>query len=431
MKLKVFLMLVLSMVLLISQTAFASPSTTNSEENPKKDKEIKWRLVYNETFNKPFNEPDQWIQDTYGDDSPYHVGPYDEDGNFFVDKGGQDFLDRLSTFDSYRKSFTYGEDGWLTVELYGRDSDKDGTPETGGKFVSEKGKAKLISERHYDGAIIRPTNELPDRYRIEVEVSNINFGGKNNGSWDYENGKSNGYDGDEIADPWRFNNRNTTPYTATDENGVYFLAITDYPNPAPHNNVFIHHHRKVVMDTDNNKDEWSNVWNPTLNNGEGGFEPDGSQYISMIWLQGNDFGDDWTGNRFTTYTPDGFKEGGTRFVDKYIDGEKYKFAIERDGESYTMSVSGNFHYGGKTTYKATRKFETDPIWHYNQTADEYNGEYNQQKTFNGDTFDTWPEGSAYPDFFFFGDPHINYYEGTAEYDNLRLYVPKEDAKEYK
>ncbi|WP_437813910.1 hypothetical protein [Sorangium sp. So ce1078] len=34
-------------------------------------------------------------------------------------------------------------------------------------------------------------------------------------------------------------------------------------------------------------------------------------------------------------------------------------------------------------------------------------------------------GSAYPDHFFFGDPHINYYEGTAELDDAKLYLPDE------
>lgn len=34
----------------------------------------------------------------------------------------------------------------------------------------------------------------------------------------------------------------------------------------------------------------------------------------------------------------------------------------------------------------------------------------------------WPEGSAYLDNFIIGNPHINYYEGSAQIDNLRLYV---------
>ena len=48
------------------------------KEKPKKD--IKWELIYHETFDEPFNEPDEWVEDTYGEDSPYHVGPFDEDG---------------------------------------------------------------------------------------------------------------------------------------------------------------------------------------------------------------------------------------------------------------------------------------------------------------------------------------------------------------
>lgn len=185
------------------------------------------------------------------------------------------------------------------MELYGRDFDKDGIPETGGQFISEDGKAKLISTRHYDGAIIRSTDALPSEYRVEVTVSNIDFGGERNGSWTYD-GKVNGYDDHtEDAGPW-------VNWPGVSVNGVYFLCITDYPNPAPHNNVFIHHHRKVVMDTANNiynleaprgGTSWSYVWNPKL----GKAEMDGSHYVGMIWLQGEDFGSDQTGNEFSSY----------------------------------------------------------------------------------------------------------------------------------
>ncbi|CAH2717354.1 hypothetical protein BACCIP111895_04546 [Neobacillus rhizosphaerae] len=91
-----------------------------------------------------------------------------------------------------------------------------------------------------------------------------------------------------------------------------------------------------------------------------------------------------------------------------------------------MLVTGNFYYGGQTTYKASRKFKENPLtWHFNQTPEEYTAPfYNQTKMFNGKTYDTWPEGSAYPDYFFFGDPHINYYEGTELYDDVKLYLPK-------
>lgn len=406
-----------------TEKAVSDLDSSNSSTGASGKESDPWKLVYHETFDSPFNEPNKWIEDTYGDDSPYHVDAFDEDGDFFIEKGGEFFLEGLKSFRSFRKSYTYGKDGWLTVELYGRDSDRDGIPETGGKFISRDGKALLVSTRHYDGAIIRSTNELPSKYRIELTVSNIDFGGEKNGSWNY-NGGFNGYNGDEISDPWCFRDNRTTPFKAIDQNGVYFLCITDYPRPAPHNNVFIHHHRKVVMDTDNNNNDgsaWSYVWDPVKKTAV----EDGSRYISMLWLQGDDFGSNWTGNKFTSYTPDGWKFGEI-FTDKYLDGESYTFAIERNDDSYTMSVSGKFHYGGETTYKASRKFTEAPVtWHYNQTPEEYKAPYfNQIKSFNGKAYETWPEGSAYPDYFFFGDPHINFYEGTAEFDDLKLYLPR-------
>jgi len=380
-----------------------------------------WRLVYHETFDTPFAEPAKWSEDLYGKQSPYHVDDYDEDGEVFFQKGGDTFTKGLKSFRSFRKSHAYGKDGWLTVEQYGRDSDKDGIPETGGRFVADNGKAKLICLRHFDGAILRSTRALPNRYRVEVTVSNIRFGGKRGDSWSYD-GKTNGYDGNdgpEMAGPWRFSGADATPLRADDQNGVYFLCIVDYARPAPHNNVFIHHHRKVVMDTDNNTGQWTKVWNPRTQKAE----VDGSHLISMIWLNGEKIRDDWGGNAYLSYTPDGFKSS-TVLVDKYLDDEAYTFSIERDGESYAMSVSGRFFYGGVTTYRASRKFRERPVtWHYNQTPSEY-GEpcFNEEKTIGAHTFDTWPMGSSYPDYFFFGDPHINFYEGTAEFDDVKLYL---------
>ena len=39
---------------------------------------IRWRRVHHETFDAPFAQP-PWIEDTYGDASPYHVDMFDED----------------------------------------------------------------------------------------------------------------------------------------------------------------------------------------------------------------------------------------------------------------------------------------------------------------------------------------------------------------
>ncbi len=121
----------------------------------------------------------------------------------------------------------------------------------------------------------------------------------------------------------------------------------------------------------------------------------------------------------------GFKKGPI-FADKYLDGETYMFAIERDGDAYTLAVTGKFFHGGEQTYQATRPFRgAPPIWHYNQRPEEYpDGSYDQKRTYLGNTVHTWPAGSSYPDYFFLGDPHINYYEGTADFDDLKLYLPE-------
>jgi hypothetical protein len=188
------------------------------------------------------------------------------------------------------------------------------------------------------------------------------------------------------------------------------------------------------MDTDNNDygpepgapvhGSWSQVWNPKTGHGE----PDGAHYVSMLWLSGEHFGHDWFGNDFVSYTTGGWQTEDPIFVDKYLDHERYRFSIERDGERYTMSVSGRFYYGGVTTYRASRRFREPPVtWHYNQQAAEYDGSHDEKRREGSDELHTWPSGSAYPDYFLFGDPHINFYEGSAEFDDLDLYVPEVDS----
>jgi hypothetical protein len=377
-----------------------------------------WRLVYHETFDRPFAEPEGWVEDRYGEDSPYHVDAFDEDGAFFADQLGPAFREGLGAFRSYRKSYTHGADGWLTVELYGRDADRDGRPESGGRFEARGGKARLVSARHTDGALIRSTRPLPARYRIEVTVSDIAFGGLDAG------GRGpNGYGGDERAGPWRWDRARGQPMPATSDNGLYFLCITDYPRPAPHNNVFIHHHRKAVIDTDNNHYDdgpWSMVWNPKTRRAE----PDGHHPFNLFVLSGESWVSEWTGNAFVSWSPAGWREGFV-MADKYLDGEAYVVAIERDGEAFTLSASGRFHHGGRTTYRATRRLRDRPVvWHYNQTPEEYRpATFDRPRPYLGKEGRAWPAGSGYPEHFILGDPHINYYEGTAAFDDLKLWLP--------
>ncbi|WP_141575727.1 hypothetical protein [Actinomadura sp. WMMA1423] len=111
--------------------------------------------------------------------------------------------------------------------------------------------------------------------------------------------------------------------------------------------------------------------------------------------------------------------------------EPYTFAVERRGGAYTMEMSGVFAHAGRATFRYTRSFVQDgePIWHYNQKPGEYDGRFNADWTWTGPggtlvDRDTWPAGSAYPDRFMIGDPHMNFYEGSARVDDIRLYVPE-------
>lgn len=384
--------------------------------------QVRWKLVHRETFDAPFEEPAAWVEDTYGDESPYHVDAFSDDGAFFRERGGAPFMEELHTFRSFRKSYRYGEGGWLTVELHGRDEDRDGKPESGGRFTSVSGKAHLVSARHTDAALLTSTEPLPARYRLVVTVSNVHFGGALNGSF-VHNGKVNGYDGAESATPWRLPIPGEPPPPATTDNGVYFLCIVDYPHPAPHNNVFIHHHRKVVLDTDNNAwagHSWSKVYDPAL----GRPVEEGSHYAGLVFLRGDDFGSERTGNEFMSWTTAGFFHEPV-FADRYLDGESYRFSIERDGVGFALSIEGRFARGGLTTYRAYRTFAGPPvIWHYNQTASEGpRGRFDRTLTYQGQTTHTWPADAGYPDYLVLGDPHINYYEGSADFDDLELWLP--------
>ena len=91
---------------------------------------------------------------------------------------------------------------------------------------------------------------------------------------------------------------------------------------------------------------------------------------------------------------------------------------------------------GDTTY-SHRKYHLPSAdndytytWHFNQTTDELEKDgkiYNPPTdnfTFYGEELETWPSDAVYPDYFFAGMPHINYYAGSMTYTNLKLYVPK-------
>ena len=76
------------------------------------------------------------------------------------------------------------------------------------------------------------------------------------------------------------------------------------------------------------------------------------------------------------------------------------------------------------TYTATIDAAAHCIWHYNQTplaADSSCLDNSHYPSLPSEPA-LWPAGSAWPDYFMFGDPHNNFYEGEVYYDDIRMDV---------
>jgi len=67
--------------------------------------------------------------------------------------------------------------------------------------------------------------------------------------------------------------------------------------------------------------------------------------------------------------------------------------------------------GGQTTYRSTIDAAKSCVWHFNQTA---------AQDVSACAGANWAQGSAWPDWLMFGDPHNNSYEGTVYYDDVKM-----------
>lgn len=353
-----------------------------------------WVVAFEETFDNTTLPSPEWSADTYPDSG------FSDNGTFFQSRG-------VSPPKAFRASAPFGSNGWLTVETYSRSQTTavsalfavTGDPAGGSNRV-----LRISSPVHTDATIVRPTDALPDRYRISLRVGHADFGDGLPGN--------NGYDGGETADPWLEHE------DATAENGFYWLTILDTV-PRPHNNVYIHHHRKVCMDTDNNYPPWTEIFNGRS------FIESGEMPLLMFGLDGLGPTSEFGGKPFYAYAGGAWQASGAiRAVDSYRPMTWYRVSIERNGDRFTLAASGDFRYGGTKTYSATIDAAGQCVWHYNReplAADSPcvdNSHYPSMP----DEPALWPAGSGWPDYFMFGDPHNNFYEGSVHYDDIRLEV---------
>jgi hypothetical protein len=439
--------------------AAAQPSASAATLGRSAPQGSQWRLLYNENFTRPLGiNSAPWVRDPLGPESPWNVQYFGENGEYYHDLAGPPFQADINSFYLMRKQVPFGKNGWLTAELAQEDFTKTGHV-TGGPTVTETklpsgGHAAVLQEdNNGSGVVLRSTRPLPPQYKIEYTLNTINFGGERNGSLNYD-GKYNGYNTSQCntSFPWNGGGSYTGPAnpcnpnfaSSLSANGYYFLYITGFPD-APHDNIVVHD-RKVGFDAYNTTDAsepGALVCNPKTKKLYP-YTSSNRNAINATFSMGNDASKSsilFPGQLYQTpcgtYTN---QNPNTSLVElaelqpELMPRQSYTFAIERTNTGYTLQVSGDFRYSGYRTITEHRDFVQDgvPIWHYNNTPQQYNGQYDASLTDTGKygSFTIphiWPKGSAYPDYFVIGDPHLNYYEGSATISNVRLYVPGNGA----
>ncbi|NIY83709.1 hypothetical protein [Vibrio hepatarius] len=443
-----------TLVFYVITSSIISACGHDSDNNKIDDK---WVLVASESFDNEFTtDNDDWILDTGGKNSPWYIDELDDFGEVWHKISDPQFSKNLATLNIFRKRIEFGDSGWLTAEIAAQDKDADGIPDSNPKAftVDVNGeKALKLDEPSWDsGILIRPTKPLPSRYRVEMTLRKIDFGGKRGGSFKYD-GKFNGYtdpDNCKTNFPWTWSGslerEKRCEYTPVkQENGFYYLTILDHANPSPQDNVGIHTRRKVIIDGYFSNASWSQnqaVCNPKTGELYG---MDKSTFNTVNAIFPTDYKND--GFFFRTECGDFDIKGGPYGEDKQYEGvvssaelqpellpkESYTFAVERDEKGYTIEIEGPFLHSGYKKMRFSHEFVEGKraIWHYNQTASEYDGKFDRPYKFVGYSGSylmesIWPAGSSYPDSFIIGDPHVNYYEGSAIIDNIKLYVPREE-----
>jgi len=328
-----------------------------------------WHTLYEENFEGQTtvfaNGVPSWMLDSF-----QFTDRFSDGGAYFQAMG-------VTPPTAFRAEWPFGKDGWLTAAGYSRSNATDLTsliaivadPAGGANHV-----LKIASPVHTDGLVVRPSFALPGtRYRVCLRVGYAAFG-----DGDPAASNLNGYLGGERSEPW-FNDDSTL------QNGFYWLTILD-DVPRPHNNVWIHHHRKVVIDSDNNKEAWTEMWTGTS------FQNDGRHPIMMFAYDRGGVDLDRTGHPLLSWSNGTLQPSGfVRAVDAYKDNTWYSACIERNPTDFVLTIAGDFKYGGLQTYVGLI-----PV------SAVYRAE------------------SGVPDFFMFGDPHNNYYRGQVFYDDLKL-----------
>ncbi|UOE45066.1 hypothetical protein [Agromyces larvae] len=432
----------------------------------------KWKVLHAEDFQADAVDTDQseWVRYDY--DRPFDT-IMDDAGDWWKNDYGPEWEENvLNSFGTYRKNVQFGTDGWLTATLSARDTEGAGSPQEPPRIstteLSTGEKAlRIDSPNSYDGAFVTTTEKLPPEYRLEYHLKTLDFGGERNGSIFYD-GKENGYTPTEqcktqfpyaegIGTPgWNSDPTNPDPcawQSVVDGpfgyNAFHLLGIVDFDNPEPANLHFWHYRRKILMDSFAQHPDrvgsgsGGRVCNPADNTSYD--YRDSTANVIDMWFNGlpnfTPGKGGITGNSqwFSTTCTRGLPVpispyAAAEMKPEIMPDSDYVFAVERSATGYTLEVTGDFLHAGHQTLRFYSPFigGATPIWHYNNTPEQYDGRYNRALVQNGvhgqqQWADQWPDDSAYPDFPIIGDPYTDAGEGSATIDSIRLLVPGEDT----
>ena len=228
----------------------------------------------------------------------------------------------------------FGDKGQLTFELF-----RNGTFTIDGN----SGYAWQKSNSYRDSAIIRTTDPLPPTYKITVVAGDIDY--------DLENIAGLANDPEYREGP-------------KNENGFYFIAITETLPDEHYTNDWWHQHRKVVMDVDNN------VWGQGMPNPIFMVYFDPSSALVSFDGKANEWQRDW-------------KSGV-----EYERNKFYRVELEKTPSQFIFSVADE---NGNLLRKA--EIGLSNVWH---------------------------EDGQHPDYFVIGDPHENYYQGSMKIKSITI-----------
>lgn len=299
-----------------------------------------------------------------------------EDAARYADHGAY-FVERLPGFappQGYRLAVPLGREGALTLESYSR-SEK-ALPQLI-SIVEDPGRPgnrvlKIASPEHTDGTVLRSSAPLSAGYRACAKVGFINFGTGDG---------ANGYDDAEGSGPWLAGD-------ATAHNTVVFGAVYRAV-PRPYNSVLSHHLQLAAIGSDNNLDSASSIWAPDLGN----FFPSGWHPVVIAAADGGSPAHPEGGPPVFTFAGQGWNAPGEILAaDAYQEGMWYTACIARRDAALTLSIEGDFRYGGRTTYTASLP---------------------------GNQLPAHGEG---PHYWLLGDPRINFSEGSLLVDDVTITV---------